>query len=579
MVTARKFPNRFLPLFFCLLAILLTGCELFGGNNTTTQPKKAVKLPADKQVYITPQIGIPDITTLDPALASDQASITAIQMIFTGLVQVDDKLQIHPQLAQSWDVSSDGLTWTFHLRPNLKFSDGSPLTSQDVAYSIDRALQPTTQSTVAPNYLALVRDSDELLAGRVTTLIGDSLLPTNKSTLVIMTKKKAAYFLQMLTYPCSYVVEKSLIDKYGAKFTDHLTEGGGTGPFKVAQYIHRQEIDFVPNSNYYGSQPQLTKVTFPFYQSASAAYQAYLNGHVDTTMVPLATFGTTKKRSDFHQVPQLWINYYTMNYLVKPFDNIHIRQAFALAIDKMAIANTVWKGTVLPTNHIVPQGMAGYNPNLTGPDGTQGLKGNPTKAKQLFQQGLREEGWSSVTQMPAITLTYATNANTPGFDQEVTELISMWQKVLGVTVKADSLDSNTLLDKVTAATNNPAGLQFWGLSWVAEYPDPQDFLTLQFDIGVPNNNMNYGQNTTADAARQQVVQQQLEAADANSNQAARLQAYQQAEQQLVNDAAWLPMEQVTSVFLRTPNIVGIVDNGQGLIPPDDWAKIYRVAFQ
>ncbi len=155
----------------------------------------------------------------------------------------------------------------------------------------------------------------------------------------------------------------------------------------------------------------------------------------------------------------------------------------------------------------------------------------------------------------------------------------MWQKVLGVTVKADSLDSNTLLDKVTAATNNPAGLQFWGLSWVAEYPDPQDFLTLQFDIGVPNNNMNYGQNTTADAARQQVVQQQLEAADANSNQAARLQAYQQAEQQLVNDVAWLPMEQVTSVFLRTPNIVGIVDNGQGLIPPDDWAKIYRVAFQ
>src|SRR6266702_2193123 len=256
MVTARKFPNRFLPLFFCLLAILLTGCELFGGNNTTTQPKKAVKLPADKQVYITPQIGIPDITTLDPALASDQASITAIQMIFTGLVQVDDKLQIHPQLAQSWDVSSDGLTWTFHLRPNLKFSDGSPLTSQDVAYSIDRALQPAEKSTVGPIYLALIKDSDKLVAGKIKTIIGDSIMTPDPSTVVLIANKKASYFLDALTYSCPYVVEKSLIDKYGnTKFTDHLTEGGGDGPFKVASYTHGQNIIFVPNPNYYGPIP------------------------------------------------------------------------------------------------------------------------------------------------------------------------------------------------------------------------------------------------------------------------------------------------------------------------------------
>jgi peptide/nickel transport system substrate-binding protein/oligopeptide transport system substrate-binding protein len=292
------------------------------------------------------------------------------------------------------------------------------------------------------------------------------------------------------------------------------------------------------------------------------------------TGVPTTSLDQDKKRKDFFQIPQLWINYYTMNYLVKPFDNIHIRQAFALAIDKTAIANTVWKGTVLATNHIVPQGMDGYNPSLTGPDGTQSLTGNAKKAQALLQQGLQEEQWSSVSQIPPLTLTYA--AGIPAFSQEVAMMISMWQKVLHVTVTATPVDYNTLLDNVTAATNTPNGLQFWGLAWVGEYPDPQDWLTLQFDNGVPNNNMNYGQNTSPTAALQQQTQQQLEAADATMQSSTRLQMYQQAEQQLVNDVAWLPMEQVMAVFLRTPYIVGIVDNAEGITPPDDWAAIYRV---
>ncbi len=94
-----------------------------------------------------------------------------------------------------------------------------------------------------------------------------------------------------------------------------------------------------------------------------------------------------------------------------------------------------------------------------------------------------------------------------------------------------------------------------------------------------NNNMNYGQNVGANAARQQATQQALENADANFQANARVQSYQQAEQQLVNDVAWIPMEQITSNFLRSPYIVGMVDNAQGLVPPDDWAKIYRVQLQ
>ena len=523
MPVHKLYKSSLLPIFLCLMTLLLTSCNLFGGNQPAT---KLVKAPGAKQVYITPEVGLSDIATFDPALATDVPSINAISMVFTGLVELDDNLQVQPQLAQSWSLGSDGVTWTFHLKPRLKFSDGTPLTSADVVYSIDRALQPATQSSVAPIYLSLIQDSDQLLAGRVSTLIGDSLFASNPSTVVIVTKKKAPYFLDMLTNTCSYVVEKSLISTYGEKFTDHLNQGGGAGPFKVSQYTHRQNIEFVPNRNYYGPQPQLQKVVIPFYGSPDSAYQAYMQGQTSTTGVPLSTFATDKKRKDFHQVPQLWINYYSMNYLVKPFDNIHIRQAFALAINKTAIANNVWKGTVIPTNHIVPQGMPGYNPHLTGPDGTTSLKGNPTLAVSLLQKGLQEEGWSSVSQMPSITLTYATGL--PATEQEVTALVQMWKQVLGVHVTPVAVDYNTLLDKVTAATDNPNGLQFWGLAWVAEYPDPQDWLTLQFDKGVPDNNMNYGQNTTSDAARQQLTQQQLEIADATPQQSSRFSTYAQA---------------------------------------------------
>ena len=564
---------RPLSLVFCFLALFFSGCSLFG-DGTPTLPRHPIKAPANKQSYTVPEVGVFDFDTLDPARAHDSASLSAVEMIYTGLVQLDDNLTVKPQLAQSWQQGSDGVTWTFHLKSGLKFSDGTALTSRDVAYSIDRALQPATKSSVAPIYLRLIKDSDQLLNGRIATLINDSILTPDAQTLTIITNKEAPYFLSMLAYPCSYVVEKSLLQKYATKFTDHLSEGGGAGPFKVSQYIHRSAIDFVPNPNYYNPKPQLQKVTFAFFHSPDEAYQAYQDHKIDMTGVPISTFANDRKRADFFQVPQLWINYYAMNYLTKPFDNIHIRQAFALAIDKIALARDVWKDTLIPTNHIVPQGMKGYDPGLTGPDGTKTLSGNPKLAQQLLQQGLTEEKWKSVADIPTIHLTYT--AGVASFEQEVRELIAMWQRVLHVQVIASPVDYNTLLDKVTAATNNPQGIQFWGLSWVGEYPDAQDWLTLQFGKGMVYNNINYGENNSSTAAQQQSVQQQLEQADANRQESTRVSSYQQAEEQIVQAVGWIPIAQVTSAFLRTPTIINIKDNAQGIIPPDDWANIYRV---
>jgi peptide/nickel transport system substrate-binding protein/oligopeptide transport system substrate-binding protein len=232
----------------------------------------------------------------------------------------------------------------------------------------------------------------------------------------------------------------------------------------------------------------------------------------------------------------------------------------------------VYKDTVIPSNHIVPQGTPGYNSNLTGPDGVASTKGDTTKAKALFQQGLKEEGWTSVAQVPPIKLTYPSGIIDE--DNQVAAMAQMWQTTLGVSVKANPEDFNTLIPDIVAATNNPKGLQFWMLGWGADYPDPQDWTTLQFNKGMPNNNMNYGQNSTSDAAQQQQVQQALEAADVNPDQNARLQAYMQAEQQLVNDVAWMPVYQTTGSQVVKPYVKGLITNPQNLTPPNDWGNIY-----
>jgi oligopeptide transport system substrate-binding protein len=563
--------KKFFPALICLLSIPLVAC---GGSSPINSG--TTRAPANQQIYITPLSGISDIPTFDPGLATDNNSITAIQMIFTGLVQLDDKLQVKDQLAASHSVAADGTTWTFKLRPNLKFSDGSSLTSTDVAYSIDRALDPALKSASSPAYLSLILDADKRLNGKIKSLIGDSLITPDAQTVIIKTSKKTAYFLDALTYPCAYVVEKSMIARYGNNFADHLADGvGGAGPFKVSKYIHGKEIDFVPNAYYYGPKPQLRKVVFPFYKQADTAYSAYLADQVDAAGVPSAQMAQARAlpTGQFHQIPQLWTTYYTMNYLVKPFDNIKMRQAFALAINKDEIVQDIYKGTAIATNHIVPQGMPGYFPALTGPDGVKGTSGDASLARQLFQQGLQEEGLTTAT-LPPISITYASGGGAD-YRNELAAVQQMWQNALGVSVKINDVDRTTLVNDIFSTNNNAKGLQMWAYGWLADYPDPQDWLTLQFDNGSPNNSMNYGQNKSSDASAQQQIQQAMEQADIDQNQVARLQQYNQAEQQLINDVAWIPMYQILATAVRKPCIVGLIDNPELLVPPDDWGGIYK----
>src|SRR6266566_8770221 len=579
MRNGKKLTTGFLPTLLILVAMLVVACGGGGGTSNAT-PTAAAKAPASQQVDRV-VLGTSDIATFDPAQATDLYSAEAIYTVFTGLVELNDKLEVKGQLASNWTTSSDNLTWTFTLKSGLKFSDGTPITSADVVYSIDRALSPQISALngVSLTYLGLIKDSEKRVNGKIPTLIGDSLLTPDANTVVIKLNQPAGYFLQALTYPTSWVVEKKVIQQWGLKWTDHLADNGGqggAGPFIVTSYDHTKGITYAPNPNYYGSKPQLTTLNYVFIKEVKTTYEAYQAGQIDDTGsegVPAANYDQAKTSPGFVNTPTLSIGYYTMNYLVKPFDNIHIRQAFSMAINRDVIVQAIYKGLYVPTCHIVPQGMPGFNSNLTCPGGVS-TAGDATKAKQLFQQGLQEEGMTLAT-FPAVTITYASGSTAR--DNQITTARQMWKTALGIDVKASAIDFNQLVTQVTNSTNNPKGLQMWAIGWIADYPDPQDWTSLQFAKGSPNNNSNYGQNSSGAAPQQQQTQQLLAQADVTANAPQRLQMYNQAEQQLVNDVAWMSIFQQSTPRLVKTYVIGRTFNASDVVLPDAWTSVYIAA--
>ncbi|MEO7019359.1 MAG: ABC transporter substrate-binding protein [Ktedonobacteraceae bacterium] len=195
MKSGKKFNVKLLPALLCLVAMLVAAC---GNNNSVTQTQKAPNAQQHMHIAFEGGNGGGDMTTFDPALASDTQSGQAISMVFTGMVQLNNDLKIQPQLASSWDTSPNGLKWTFHLKHNLKFSDGNTLDASDVAYSINRALSQSINNLsggLAATYLGQIKDSAAFTAsgaGAPTTLIGDSIKVVDENTLELDLSQNAA---------------------------------------------------------------------------------------------------------------------------------------------------------------------------------------------------------------------------------------------------------------------------------------------------------------------------------------------------------------------------------------------------
>jgi oligopeptide transport system substrate-binding protein len=569
MRPGKKFAVAFLPTILIALAFVITAC---GGGSGGTGPANTTttKASADKQVYINPYTGLSKLSTLDPHLTTDLYAAQADWMLYTGLIGLDDKGQLVPWLATSWTASDGGKTWTLTLRDDAKFNDGTPITSQDVVYSLNRSLDPATKSPASFYYLNLIKDSGKFQDAKngIKTLIGDSLMAPDPKTVVIKLEKAGAYFVDTLTSTTAFVVEKAAIDKYGDNWTQHLDTMGGSGAWLLKQYAPNDKISYVPNPAYFGKHPQMRMIVRPFIKESDTGYKEYQSNQVDNATVPVSQIPIAKAlpNNQFYNIPILANGYYTFNYLVKPFDNIKIRQAFSLAIDRDSIAHNIWKDTVLPSFHIVPQGMPGYNANLTGPGGVTSTKGDAAMAKQLFDQGLQEEGLTLAT-LPPLTIEISSGGSVDARNEYAAEQ-AMWKQVLGVDVKMNDVDFNKLSADTTGTFGNKT-LMAWSIGWISDYPDPQDWISLQFDKVSTQNGENYGIN-----ADQQANQDLMDQADVNPDNASRMQQYNKIEQQLVNEVAWMTIYQQETLGVRKPCVKGVVNNSILLTPPDDWADVY-----
>jgi len=535
------------------MAVLLAAC----GGTSTPPGTPGQPASADKQVFRYPN-GVSDFITLDPALTQYSNSIFAEGALFSRLVALNPQNQVVDQLAQSHEVSADGLTYTFHLRNNLKFSDGSPLTADDVVYSINRAIDPATKSQVA-YYLSEVKGYDAFQSQKVSTLIGTSLIAKDSQTGEIITGRPVGFFLAALTYATSMVVNKKLIEKYGNQWTDHMQEGGNSGPFMVQSYSHTVGLTAVPNPYFYGPAPKLQKLQFLISGDVDPTYKAYLANQFDYAGIPPVNLAQAKTRKDYHEAPSQTTWYVALNYMTPPFDNIKIRQAFDLAINKDLLNKSALRGAQKPSNNIVPPGSPGYNPNLKGPDGTTSTSGNPDMAKKLLQEGMQEKGYKSISDLPPITLT---NRVSTTLGAIAAVLIQQWQDVLGITVKQDVFELAKFEETLRSARNNAKGAQMWIAGWSEDYPDPQDWLSIMFGKGANYNDYNYGQNNGPAAADQAAVQDQLSQADVmTGDQNARLKIYQDAEQKVVTDVGWLVIYSAQAHFLLNPKIVNFPEVG------------------
>lgn len=544
-------------IILCLLVLLLAAC----GGPTSPSQSNAPAAPPDKQVLRYP-IGAADFSSLDPALSDASTDYAAVSVIFPGLVRLTSENTVVLDLASSYQVSPDGLSYTFTLHPNLTFSDGTPLTATDVAYSINRALLPATASPTA-SFLSAIKDFLPMLTGQIPTLIGDSLIVRDQGTITIVLSAPAPYFLQELAGLNTHVVRKALIEKYGSSWTDHLEDGAGAGIFKVASYSHSQGMVLVPNPRYFGAKARLQKLEFLPSNDPATVYKEYLAGQIDYTTIPLTDLAGARSRHDYSHATILNIVFLSINFLARPFDNVHIRQAFDLAIDKDVLAKNVLHGAYTPTNHLLPQGMPGYNQQGTGPGGVRGTAGNKAMAQQLLRQGLQEDGYSSVSALPPITFTFPNLGQ--DFQNVAEAIVQQWQNVLGVAVQLKVEDPTTFVSRDLPATLGHAGpLQIWllGYTYLA---DPFFWLNTFFGTGGSLNDGNYGQTPA-----QQAVQQELAAAATNTNPQGRVQQYNDAEQKIINDVGWIPLIQAGLDTLINPKVRNLAANG----PTKTWSDIY-----
>ena len=455
-----------------------------------------------------------DPPTIDPHLVSDATSSVITNEVFGGLVTLSLDYQPVLDLAESCSVSDDGLVYTFVLRENASFQSGKAVTAQDVKWSIERAAHPDTLSTTAETYLGDIVGVAEKLEGAATEVRGVRVI--DDRTIEFTLDAPKAYFLAKLSYPTAYVLDQEQVTEDGS----WLDQPNGTGPFRLAQYDIGELLILERNEHYHLGPPHIDSVHMIL--SGGTAMIMYENDEIHLTGVgtddlprlldPDDPLHPELKRSaqDFS------VFYIGLNVSEPPFDDPKVRQAMNYAIDLQGIAENVLDNRVSQATGVIPPGFPSYNQNL------RGYTFNPDLAKELLESSTYADALAS-GDFPRITLTISGSfgATVPTY---LEVMLEQW-RALGIEIDIQQTEWATFLQDV-----NDKKYQMFSLGWIADYPDPENFLDLLFHGESQNNHTAYSNPE---------VNRLLEAARTERDRDLRFELYNQAEQMILDDAPWI----------------------------------------
>ena len=469
--------------------------------------------------------------TIDPYFATDFSSGDLTFLMYTTLVGLDSDGRIVPEGARSWDVSPNGLVYTFHLRDNIRFHGGRRVTAADWKWSFERMGDPTLRTAVADVVLAGVEGFDAQQKG-APGLAGLRVVDPLTLQFVLNPRARGG-FLNRLAYYAAVVLDKDVVEQGGKGWYE--TRDAGSGPFGLKEWVHNDHVTLVSDPHYFLGAPKIARVELPVVTQATTRLSEYQVGQLDLVPVPLADYQRIK--SDpvlgkellvFPRAQIIWLGPNPRVY--EPFKDPRVRRAFAAAIDKVKIAKTVFFGFYQPAASIVPPGIPGFY------TGYKGLPYDPEQAKKL----LSDAGVAG--KLPPLTI--AMNPIAQDYQMAAEAAAAMLKENLGVDVRLQK----TEFASFQQGMNRRMAFQAFMTGWAADYLDYSDYLDLLLYSKSPLDRVSYA-NSEFDRL--------VDEANAAPTESQRTVLYHKAEALAIEDAAMIPIVFTQFALLKKPYVHGL----------------------
>lgn len=506
-------------------------------GDETTDTTEAAASTGEKILSV--QVG-PDPETIDPALNSAVDGGNMLLHSFECLLAVDENGQLVPGQAESWETSEDGLTWTFHLRDGLKWSDGSDLTANDFVYSWKRVCDPMVAAPYAETVLSMVEGYDKAIEGDLDAL---QVVAQDDNTLVVTLSTPCSYFGSLAAFATLSPVQEATVTANGDAWATSAATYISNGPFYVSEWVPGSYIMMSKNPYYWNADAiKLDGIKWNLIEDSNAAYSAYQTGEVLMIKnVPTEEIPSLKDSADFHVDPIIGTYYLSLNLERDAFKDARVRKALSLAIDRDYVANTLMQGTYSPADNFMGPGwidMDGkqFKDNANGGQSyidVNNYEADLEEAKQL----LADAGYPDGEGFPSISYT----TNDAGYHKVVAEYLQQAWAQLGIDLQVDIVEWASF----TPMRRN-GDFDIARNGWVGDYTDPSNMLELFYSTN--GNNDGKFNNADFDAA--------IDLSRTTLDSAERSKALHTAEDILMEETGCIPVAYYNDFWLQSDKITG-----------------------